>query len=419
MNAAWLLLGLLIIGAIGNRIRKGGRLRGFGLPSGSESLLFGLFLGPHGLGLVHTSDLQSFSPVVLSAVGWLAFVVGTRLAEPASDQNLLRHDASLMPMLLGGALAALCLMAVTISAYFALNWLHVPARSTRWLMGSALGLVMAGSAQQLIDWARQRYGAAGRTTDGLQSASIGGDAFALLAMAPLVAFDFTGKVSALHMAIVSLMPIFLGALLGIAVRLLLRFERREAERWALLLGSMLFIVGLAQRLGASIVTGAFVAGWVLGRGNSSNVREMRTLIAPAESSVLLPVLVIAGATVDLREIGNLGIVTALVVLMRLAVELVAGSLVVAIVARRLRPILGAGMALASSGEVAVIVAMAYAVVHPGRFGQTVLLTAIVAALVGELVAPGSLRRLLRDVNELSLESPSSQPPASPSNRSAA
>jgi len=146
---------------------------------------------------------------------------------------------------------------------------------------------------------------------------------------------------------------------------------------------------------------------------------MRTLIAPAESSVLLPVLVIAGATVDLREIGNLGIVTALVVLMRLAVELVAGSLVVAIVARRLRPILGAGMALASSGEVAVIVAMAYAVVHPGRFGQTVLLTAIVAALVGELVAPGSLRRLLRDVNELSLESPSSQPPASPSNRSAA
>ncbi len=418
MNAAWLLLGLLLIGAIGNRIRKGGRLRGFGLPSGSESLLLGLLLGPHGLALVHTSDLQTFSPVVLSAVGWLAFIVGTRLADPASEQNLLRHEASLLPVMFGGFLSAICVAAVAASVYVSLSRFDIPAGPTRRLVSGTLGLVVAASAQQLIDWARQRHGATGKLTDSLQSVSIGGDAFALLAMAPLLAMDFSAKPSLRHELIVSLMPIAIGASLGIVVRLLLQFERRDAERWALLLGSILFMVGLAQRLGASIVTGAFVAGWVLGRGSSPSVREMRTLIAPAESSVLMPVLVMAGAVVDIREIGSLAIVALIAVVVRFIVQLTAGSLIVVFVGRQIPRVLGAGLALASSGEVAVLISMAYAVVHPGRFGQLVLLTGITATLLGEVVAPGVLRRLLRSVNEVAFETRSSQPPG-PSDGSAA
>jgi len=414
VNAAWLLLGLLIIGAIGNRIRRGGRLQGFGLPSGSESLLLGLLLGPLGLGLVHTSDLQSFSPVVLSAVGWLAFIVGTRLAEPSSDQNLLRHEASLVSALLGVILSAVCLAAVSVASYFTLAWVEPLAKPTRWLLGCALGLVLAGSAQQLVDWARQRRGAAGSVTDSLQSVSMGGDAFALLAMAPLLAFNWAGHVSIRRALLATLGPLVLGAVLGMVGRLLLGIERREAERWALLLGSLLFIVGLTQRMGASIVTAAFAAGWVLGRGNSTNVREMRTLIAPAESSVLLPVLVIAGATADLREAGKLLPVAAAAVLARLVAHSLFGSLVIAIVGGRIRGVFGAGLALASSGEVAVIVAMAFALVHPGRFGQLVLVTSIAAALVGEIVAPGRLRRLLQNSNEAPVESRSSQPPPEPS-----
>lgn len=418
MNAAWLLLGLLIIGAIGNRIRRGGRLQGFGLPSGSESMLLGLLLGPHGLGLVHTSDLQSFSPVVLSAVGWLAFIVGTRLAEPSSDQNLLRHEASLVPAMLGVLLAAICLTTVGAASYFALGKIGALAKPARWFLGGALGLVLAGSAQQLIDWARQRHGAQGRVTDSLQSISIGGDAFALLAMAPLLACDWVGQVSLRRVVVFTVVPLGLGVLLGIVGRVLLRIEQREAERWAVLLGSLLFIVGLTQRLGASIVTGAFAAGWVLGRGNSASVREMRTQIAPAESSVLLPVLVIAGATIDLRQLGVLLIVAAVAVLARLVAHGLIGSAVVAMVSGRLRGSIGAGLALASSGEVAVIVAMAFATVHPGRFGQLVLFTGVAAALVGEVVAPSRLRRLLENANEASRELRSSQPPPSPSPKGA-
>ena len=317
MSPAWLLLGLLVIAAIGNRIRRGGRLPGFGLPSGSESLLVGLLLGPQGLGIVHTSDLQSFNPVVLSAVGWLAFIVGTRLAEPSSDQNLLRHDASPLFAVIGALLGAVSLVSVATASYFALGILGQFARNARWVVAGTLGLVLAGSAQQLIDWARQRYSASGKVTDAIQSVSIGGDAFALLCMAPLVAVDWAGNTSLRRIIIVALIPIVLGGLMGLLVRGLLRMEQRISESWALLLGSMMFIVGLTQRLGASVVTGAFVAGWVLGRGKTAHVREMRTMIAPAESSVLLPVLVIAGATVDLRLAGKLLVVAAVAVAARL------------------------------------------------------------------------------------------------------
>ena len=354
MNPAWLLLGLLVIAAIGNRIKRGGRLRGFGLPSGSESLLVGLLLGPHGFGLVHTSDLQSFNPVILSAVGWLAFIVGTRLAEPSSDQNLLRHDASLLFALFGALLAATTLACVAMVSYYSLGRVGQLTIGARWVVGGTLGLILCGSAQQLVDWARQRYGAAGKVTDALQSASLGGDAFALLGMAPLVAFDLAGITTARHVIVVMLTPIVLGGLLGLMGRVLLRTENRVAESWALLLGGMLFIVGLTQRLGASVVTGAFVAGWVLGRGKANHVREMRTMIAPAESSILLPVLVVAGATVDLRLGGKLIIVAGIAVLTRLVTHLLLGPIIVGAAAGKLRGLYGAGLSLASSGEVAVI-----------------------------------------------------------------
>ena len=413
MNPAWLLLGLLVIGAIGNRIRRGGRLRGFGLPSGSESLLFGLLLGPHGLELVHTSDLQSFNAVILAAVGWLAFIVGTRLAEPASDQNILRHEASPVFALLGALLAAVCLAGIAVTAYVALGYLGQFSRTARWVMGGALGLVLAGSAQQLVDWGRQRYGAAGKVTDRLQSVSIGGDAFALLGMAPLMAVDFAGPVSPRHVVLAAVIPVALGSVLGLMGRWLLRTEGRDAERWALLLGSLLFIVGLAQRLGVSVVTGAFVAGWVMGRGNSDSTRAMRTLIAPAESSILMPVLVVAGATVDLRQVGKLLLVAAVAVLARLVIQLLVGTLIVSAVAGRLRGLYGSGLTLASSGEVAVLVAMAFATLHTGRTGQLILVTSIAAALFGEIVAPASLKRTLGSVAELSPDVRSSQPPPQP------
>jgi Kef-type K+ transport system membrane component KefB len=413
VNPAWFLLGLFVIAAIGNRIKRGGRLRGFGLPSGSESLLVGLLLGPHGLGLVHTSDLQSFNPVVLSAVGWLAFIVGTRLAEPSSDLNPMRHDASPIFALLGAALAAATLAGVAAASYHSLGLIDQLTKSSRWVVGGTLGLILCGSAQQLVDWARQRYRASGKVTDALQSVSLGGDAFALLGMAPMVAIDLAGNSSPRHVIVVSLIPVVLGGLLGLVGRVLLRTENRVAESWALLLGGMLFIVGLTQRLGASIVTGAFVAGWVLGRGTSTHVREMRTMIAPAESSILLPVLVIAGATVDLRLTGKLVIVAGVAVLARMIAHVLLGPIVVGAAAGRLRGLYGAGLGFASSGEVAVIVAMAFATVHQGRMGQLVLVTGIAGALLGEIIAPPALKRTLWNVAEISAENRSSLPPPSP------
>jgi len=417
VNPVWLLLTLLVIAAIGNRIKRGGRLRGFGLPSGSESLLVGLMLGPHGLGLVHSSDLQSFRPVVLSAVGWLAFIVGTRLAQPSYLQYELKKKASSPFALFGVLLGALSLVAVATASYLTLGALGQVAQQARWVVGGILGLVLAGCAQQLVDWVRQRYGASGTVTDALQSVALGGGTFALLGMAPLVALDLGGATSPRRILIVALVPIVLGGSFGLIVRGLLRAEARIAESWALLLGSLLFIVGLAQRLGASVVTGAFVAGWILGRGRAPHVREMRAMIAPAESSVLLPVLVIAGATVDVDLAGRLVAVAVVAVAARVAVHLLCGPLIVGLAAGKLGGLYKSGLALVSSGEVAVIIAMAYATLHTGRIGQLVLLTSIASALLGEVIAPSALKRTLANVGELRPDLRSSQPPPAPLIRS--
>jgi len=125
------------------------------------------------------------------------------------------------------------------------------------------------------------------------------------------------------------------------------------------------------------------------------------------------VLVVAGATVDLRLGGKLIIVAGIAVLTRLVTHLLLGPIIVGAAAGKLRGLYGAGLSLASSGEVAVIVAMAFATLHQGRTGQLVLITSIAGALLGEIVAPAGLKRTLWNVGEIAAESRSSQPAPSP------
>ena len=76
MSAVLLLTGLLVLAYLGSFLVGGRTVRGAGLPSGVEYVALGFVLGPQVMDLLGADMLASFEPVVLVALGWLAFAVG-------------------------------------------------------------------------------------------------------------------------------------------------------------------------------------------------------------------------------------------------------------------------------------------------------------------------------------------------------
>lgn len=274
--------------------------------------------------------------------------------------------------------------------------------STRLRMGTAcwIGCALSGSARQIVDWARERHGARGATTDGIEAAIGGGEIVALAGAAPLSVLIFSEAVTPRDLAWRAALPLILGLSLGLVTLWLLHSETRIAETWGILLGVQLLSTGLCLRAGTSVIAAGFVLGWLLGRDHRAG-GELRRLTHPAEGAVLLPLLVVAGASLHLKGVGQLGwLVIAAVsarILAKLALAWVARSWVVT--GQPLQTF-GLGLSLASSGEIACLVTLEYALSVPGQLGQLALACAIAASLFGEFYGAAALRRVLSSANEL-------------------
>jgi hypothetical protein len=399
MNAGWLLLGLLAIAFIGSNVARGRGVRGFGLPSGSEWILTGIALGPQLFGFVRSKDLSLFSPVLAAGLGWVSMTIGMRFAVCLRPD--LQEEVRAPRRALGvGALSALltaCVLAFL--AYDLLGRFGVVA--PRWRLGTAfwIGCALSGSARQLVDWSRERHGARGATTDSIEAMAGGGEIIALFGTTPLSVLVFSEASELRDVLWRAALPLVLGLLLGLVALWLLHFEVRVAETWGILLGVQLLSAGLSLRAGSSVIAAGFVLGWLLGRDGRAGV-ELRRMTHPAEGTVLLPLLVVAGASLDLSAVGRLGWLVAAVVGARFVLKLVLARMVRGLITGQVLPTTPLGLSLASSGEVACLVALGYALAAPGQLGQLVLACAITASLLGELYGARGLRHTLLAVDEL-------------------
>jgi hypothetical protein len=399
MSAGWLLLGLLAFAFIGSNVARGRGVRGFGLPSGSEWILVGIAFGPQLLGVVHLEQLSLFSPVLAAALGWVALTIGLRAAvclRPSLRQEVLAPRRTLAL----GALVAL--VTAGVLAYVVSDLLgKLGSFSLRLRLGASLwiGCSLSGSARQIVDWAKERHGARGATTDGIEATIGGGEIVALCGAAPLSVLAFSGAIEPWDLIWRAVLPLVLGLLLGLIALALLHFEMRVAETWGILLGVQFLSVGLSLRASSSVVGAGFMLGWLLGRDDRSGA-ELRRMTHPAEGAVLLPLLVVAGASLHLKEVGHLGWLVAAVVGTRLVTKLLLGRLVCGMIVGQRLPATPLGLALASSGEIACLIALEYALSAPGQFGQLVLACAITASLFGELYGAAGLRRTLAMAKEL-------------------
>jgi Kef-type K+ transport system membrane component KefB len=194
--------------------------------------------------------------------------------------------------------------------------------------------------------------------------------------------------------------------------LLLGRTFRIAEAWGVLLGISMLTIGTASRLGLAGLAAMFVMGVALS-ALSPRRAEIIEMVAPTERPVMLPALLLAGASIDVREVKWLPWIVAAAVASRLAAKWLVGLglLAVAPAARPAGPRMGLG--LASAGALAMSIGLAFTLRFPGPIGSVVLASAAAVTLVGEIVGPASLRACLRRAGEIPDTALKTPTPAAP------
>ncbi|MEO7035921.1 MAG: potassium transporter Kef [Polyangiaceae bacterium] len=406
MNAVAFLLGLLVLAYLGSILVGGRAIRGFGLASGAEYLVLGFVLGPQVLSVVGRSLVDSFQPVVLVGVSWVGLVLGV------SYLRVAQRNVPVRRVFLGIALSAVVSACVSGAVFFGASTFTRLPRLEVIAFAAAAGIVCSETTRHSVRWVVERYGAAGPLSDLAADTARASALFAALSLsvvnawlpgAALPAFSVLGRVG---------VSLGLGVVLGLTAALLLGREFRRDESWGILLGTCLLGTGAAARLNLSPLSATFAMGLTLAIVSPHRL-DIKAMITPTEKPVLLPVVLLAGAYVNVR------LPTALLVLVvvALVVKLIARVLCGTLLSVTSSAVRGAGsefgLSMLSSGALGLAVALAFAVRHPGQVSDSVLLLAALGVLVGEWLGPGALRRALTRVGEIKTEpSPASAAPAS-------
>jgi hypothetical protein len=403
VSAVLVLVGLLVLSYAGSFLVGGRTIRGAGLPSSVEYVALGFLLGPHVLGFLGRDLVATFEPLTHVALGWLAVVIGLDFGR-VGDRR-----ARAGAMVLGVVGAAITGASVAAAVWLTMTRvLHAPADVSHVVMAGGIGAVGAETTRHAIRWVTSRHGAAGRLTRVL------GDMAQADAIVPLLAMAVLFSLAPVAIPRVHLVPwawvavtVGFGVVLGAMTATHIGRELRADQTWGVLLGMSVLGLGVAARVGLSALTVLFFMGWTTA-ALSKHRAALRAMVAPIERPILLPALVLAGAYVDFRAVPALAVIIAVAVAARIVAKLVFG--VALALPLHASPLLGAG--LLSSGVLSISVGLAFAIRFPGPVGASVLTTAFVFSIVGEVAGPLALKRALVAAGEIP------EMPAAPDEREA-
>jgi len=395
VSAIVLLMGLLLLSYVGSLIIGGRTARG--LPSGVEFIALGFAVGPHALGLVERPMIAEFAPIVQVALGWLAFVVGLDFGRAGGRRVRAK------PMALGVFCALLTGGTVALVVNRFLAYVPVPGinETNGLLLAAGAGAVTAETTRFVVQWVAVRWNVKGPVSTLLVEIAAADDLAPLVLAGAVFAFMPSSTVALeMHAGGWFLLSLSLGGLLGTVTALLLRGAEGYAV-WGALIGTLLLGVGTSTRFGLCTIFVTFVMGIALA-GVSPHRRALRRMVSPTERAVLYPMLLLAGAHLNLGpllENRMLVAVLALVLMGRIAGKLLSGFVLRAAVpaARPAGPLLG--IVLLSSGPVSVSCGFVFALRFPGKVGDTLLVCAAASAVLGELVSTFALKNLLTQLGE--------------------
>lgn len=389
-----LLVGLLVLAYLGSALVGKQAKRDFGLASGAEYLVLGFLLGPVLLGLIERTLVEGFAPILRMGAAWLALLVG--LGHGVATRRSLGRAT------IGMVLTALVGAAVAAAVWFLLGWLWPLARLERAMLAGGAALLCCATTHNVSPWFAGGRAEASSLTLLLRdlaraSALVPAVALSLvLALVPghgLATLPAWGRAGA---------TLGTGFVLGTLATLLLGREFRSNESWGLLLGLSLLGAGMAFQLELSAVALTFCMGLTISL-TSRHAENIRALVSRTEKAVMLPVALLAGASVIPA---GLPWPLALVVVAgalgtRLAAELIRGVLLFAIFsgARKAGPFLGLAMTATGGFTLAAGIELHRVLSEP--IGSALLLLMAVGAIVGAVLGPLQLRRALLRAGELS------------------
>ncbi|HEY3496940.1 MAG TPA: cation:proton antiporter, partial [Polyangiaceae bacterium] len=343
------LLGLLVVAYVGSILVGGRTIRGFGLPSGAEYLVIGVAAGAHGLGLLPRSTIRSFEPIFVCAAAWLALVVGLGYLIVG------RRRVHVGRALAGIVTAALVGAGVAGALYFVIGKLGLLTGYPRLELALGAGFVGCETTRHTVRWVAERHGASGRLSDWLADMArasaivpvLGlGLLFALAPDAPLVSWSVAARFGT---------GLALGVVMGIVAAILLGREFRRDESWGILLGTSLLAAGVATRLGLAAVATLFVMGLTLSAVSRHRL-DIKFMVQPSEKPVLLPVVVIAGASVNFHSLPKLWVLVLVALAARLLSEIVRGLILVLLLPKARPAGVGIGLGMASTGAISLALA---------------------------------------------------------------
>jgi hypothetical protein len=394
VNEMALLLGLLVVSYVGSLLLSSGTRGGFGSPAGSQWLVLGFVLGPHVLAVAPRGAITSFGPLALVATAWVALVLGTeyghsgnrRLSPRAFVVGLI--TALISASLIGGAVYAVALWIVRMS--------EPDARVI------AIGLGLAGSetARHAVRWVVEQGAVRGALLTLLEEISETDEVVPMLGLA----FLFAGVPSDVALVPITFggwlaVTLLLGLVLGLTATLLLAGLTAAAEAWSVLLGAVLLGTGIAWRLSISPLSALFVMGICISLA-SRHASELRPLLARTEAAVLLPTLLLAGASLRFEASAGLWWILGVTLLARTLVRGCIGYTLAFATGARPAQRLPLGLGMSCTGAATLLVGLTFAFRFPGSIGNLVLTVAACSAVVGDLLGPAGLRYALLPASEV-------------------
>jgi hypothetical protein len=397
-------MGLLVLSYAGSFLVGKSAVRG-GLPAGTEYVVLGFVLGPSALGLVERSLLEAFEPAAHAALGWLALVLGLQYGVNGGRRvRALRMFGSQFAFLFTAACIAAAvygvLVLVGLPRFPQVIAGKVPL-SEKLLIAGGVGAATAETTRFAVRWIVERHHASGPVTDLVGDLAEADDLVPLLAMAALFAWSPEKGLVLAHQPWWTwiVLTLGLGALLGAMAAVLLGSTFRIAEAWSVMLGMAMLTIGTASRLGLASMAAMFVMGAAIS-ALSRHRDDIVAMIAPTERPVMLPALLLAGASIDFGTARWLPLVLVAALLARVVAKLFVGFGLLALV-KKARPA-GArlGFGLCSAGALSMSIGLTFALRFRGTVGNTVLVAAAIATLAGELIGAPALRSCLRRGGEL-------------------
>lgn len=364
---------LLVVGLLFGRLAKLIKL-----PNVTGYLVAGLLLGPYVLKVVPSQTVSDFSLISNMALAFIAFTIG------GGFRLSYFKRVGMTPVVIAvfEALFAVFFVQGTLVAFG-----FDPAFSV------VLGSIAAATAPAATFMVIKQYNARGPVTDTLMSVVAIDDAVALMAFAfcVTIAKGMTGT-SEESIALSILKPfieiggaLLLGAVVGVLIKIPLKFFKKRGNRTIILCGFVLACAGVSELLGVSSLLACMMCGCVMCNISSDSDAVLR-IADEITPPLLLLFFVVSGASLNIAILPSIGVVGVIYVLVRVAGKL-SGAFIGAKIMRCPKAVSNyIGLTLVPQAGVAIGLTIAAETAVP-EYAETIRAVILCGTLIYELTGP--------------------------------